>query len=126
VVGAKREVLPPENGLEVEWEGKVFVNPPYDDLAPWCDLSASCAYSGAGEVLLLIPSRTDTNAWQEYVSEADAILFWDGRLKFGESKTSAPFPSALAYFGSRVDRFWDVFCEKGHMVVPYAAYRERA
>lgn len=123
-VGAKREIMPPDDGLQAEWTGKVFVNPPYDNLAPWCDMASSARHYDGSEVLLLIPSRTDTVAWQDYVSDADAILFWGGRLKFGDSKTSAPFPSALVYFGDRVDEFWDVFCEHGHMMVNYTSARE--
>ncbi len=49
-------------------------------------------------VVFLIPSRTDTRWWHDYVMQADEIRFLRGRLKFGEAKNSAPFPSAVAIF----------------------------
>jgi hypothetical protein len=49
-------------------------------------------------VVLLIPSRTDTVAWHEYVMKADDIRFIKGRLKFGGAKNGAPFPSAIVIF----------------------------
>lgn len=48
--------------------------------------------------VMLIPSRTDTIAWHEYVMKADEIRFIKGRLKFNNSKNSAPFPSAIVIF----------------------------
>lgn len=50
-------------------------------------------------VVCLVPSRTDTKWWHEYVMKASEIRFIKGRLKFGDSKNSAPFPSASIVFG---------------------------
>ena len=50
-------------------------------------------------VICLIASRTDTKWWHEIVMKADEIRFLRGRLKFGDSKTNAPFPSAVIVFG---------------------------
>ena len=47
---------------------------------------------------MLIPSRTDTKYWHNYVMKADEIHFVKGRLKFGDSENSAPFPSAVIVF----------------------------
>jgi phage N-6-adenine-methyltransferase len=49
-------------------------------------------------VVCLVPSRTDTGWWHEYVMKADEIRFIRGRLKFGGSKNSAPFPSVIVIF----------------------------
>ena len=50
-------------------------------------------------VVCLIPSRTDTTYWHDYIfDEADDIRFLKGRLKFGDSKNSAPFPSAIIVY----------------------------
>ena len=47
---------------------------------------------------MLIPARTDTKYWHEYVMKAAQIHFGKGRLKFGDSQNSAPFPSAVVVF----------------------------
>jgi site-specific DNA-methyltransferase (adenine-specific) len=51
---------------------------------------------------MLIPARTDTKYWHDYVMNASKIYFVKGRLKFDngtENKNSAPFPSAVVVFG---------------------------
>ena len=52
-------------------------------------------------VVMLIPARTDTKYWHDYVMKADVIYFVKGRLKFGGSENAAPFPSAVVVFGSQ-------------------------
>ena len=84
-------------GLDREWGTRVFCNPPYSNLKEW----AKKAYeeSQLGKlVVLLIPSRTDTKYWHKYIMKATEIRFCKGRLKFGGSKNSAPFPSAVIIF----------------------------
>ena len=49
-------------------------------------------------VVCLVPARTDTSYWHEYAMQADEIRFVKGRLKFGDGKGSAPFPSAVVIF----------------------------
>ena len=52
------------------------------------------------DIVLLIPARTDTKYFHEYIfPHANTITFLKGRLKFGQSKNSAPFPSCIVYFG---------------------------
>lgn len=57
---------------------------------------------GGGEcvIVCLLPARTDTRWWQEYVMRASEIRFISGRLRFGDAENSAPFPSAVAIFGT--------------------------
>ena len=45
-------------------------------------------------VVCLVPARTDTKWWHEYVIQHE-VRFVRGRLKFGDAKNSAPFPSAV-------------------------------
>ena len=49
-------------------------------------------------IVLLMPSRTDTQYWHDYVMKAHEIWFIKGRLKFGTSNNSAPFPSMVVIF----------------------------
>ena len=85
------------DGLEREWGTKTFVNPPYSQLKDWCK-KAYEEWKKGKTVVMLIPSRTDTKYWHEYIMKATEIRFIKGRLKFGDSKNSAPFPSAIIVF----------------------------
>lgn len=91
---------PPFDGLSIEWGGVNFVNPPYSQLAKWLQKGYEEWQKGK-TVVFLIPSRTDTKVWHEYCMKADEIRFIKGRLKFGNSKNSAPFPSAIVIFKER-------------------------
>ena len=89
-------------GLEREWGSPSFVNPPYSEISKW--IRYGYEQSQAGKVVVfLIPSRTDTRWWHDYVMKAREIRFIKGRLKFGGSKNSAPFPSAIVVFGGIQD-----------------------
>ena len=89
-----------ENGLVQDWSGeRVFMNPPYGRVIG--DWIRKAYEEGAKEntiVVALIPARTDTKYWHDYVMKADEIRFVKGRLKFGDSKNAAPFPSAVVVF----------------------------
>lgn len=50
--------------------------------------------------VLLIPARTDTKWFHEYIYNKAEIRFIKGRLKFGNSKNSAPFPSMIIVFNN--------------------------
>ena len=50
---------------------------------------------------MLIPSRTDTKAFHEWVLPYAEIRFIKGRLKFGSSKVNAPFASMIVIFDGR-------------------------
>lgn len=77
---------------------RVFCNPPYSQIDKWV---AKAFYETKQEntlVVLLIPSRTDTRYFHNYIYGRAEIRFIKGRLKFGEGKNSAPFPSMLVIF----------------------------
>ncbi len=86
-----------KGGLDREWGNSVFVNPPYSQIKDWCK-KAYEEYLKGKVVVMLIPSRTDTRYWHDYIMKAKEIRFVKGRLKFGGSKTGAPFPSAIIVF----------------------------
>jgi phage N-6-adenine-methyltransferase len=85
------------DGLAQPWVGKCWMNPPYGrDIGKWMKKAKESA--GAGTVVVcLVPARTDTKWWHDYAM-AGRIVFIRGRLKFGGSKNSAPFPSAVVIF----------------------------
>lgn len=87
------------NGLSKNWGGcRVFCNPPYSQIAAWV---AKCFYESRQDntlVCLLIPARTDTRYFHNYIMHRAEIRFIRGRLKFGDAKNSAPFPSMVVIF----------------------------
>ena len=88
---------PLQDGLKQKWEGVCFMNPPYGrKIGLWIKKAYESSRQGA-TVVCLIPSRTDTSWWHDYVVKGE-IRFIRGRLKFGGSNNSAPFPSAIVIF----------------------------
>ena len=87
-----------DDGLSQSWDGhRVFMNPPYGrEIGEWLKKAYISSQHGA-VVVCLIPSRTDTKWWHDYVMKGE-IRFIKGRLKFGGHKNSAPFPSAIVVF----------------------------
>ena len=88
-----------DNGLERSWGGcRVFCNPPYSKIAKWVE---KCYREGTKDntlVVLLIPSRTDTKYFHDFIYQRAEVRFIRGRLKFGESSNCAPFPSMVVIF----------------------------
>lgn len=88
---------PKFNGLEIEWKNRNFVNPPYgNQIKYWIKKGYEESLKDK-LVVFLIPSRTDTRYWHDYIMKADEIRFIKGRLHFSE-KGPAPFPSCIAIF----------------------------
>ena len=90
------------DGLLQDWgTHRVFCNPPYGKLIrDWARKCYEASQQGA-LVVLLAHSRTDTRWFHDWVyRKADEIRFVRGRLKFGDGKQSAPFPSLVAVFRS--------------------------
>ena len=100
-----------EDGLSKDWSGEtVFVNPPYGrDIGKWVKKSYEESLKGT-TVVMLIPSRTDTTWFHQYIYGKAEIRFLKGRLKFvnrllpswneeGDYKLSpAPFPSMIVVY----------------------------
>ena len=94
---------PITDGLSREWGNRTYMNPPYGkEIGLW--LKKAYEESQKGKlVVCLIPSRTDTRWWHDYVMKSDQIRFLKGRLKFGGLNNSAPFPSCVVVFGVKND-----------------------
>ena len=90
-----------EDGLKQNWQGEtVFCNPPYGRaIKDWVKKCYEESLKPNTKVVMLIPARTDTNYFHQYIyHKAKEIRFIKGRLKFGDSKNSAPFPSMVVVF----------------------------
>lgn len=83
-----------DDGLSKSWRGeRVFVNPPYGRvIGAWVQKMAE---GGADVCVALLPARTDTRWFHEYIQGKAQIRFIRGRLKFGDCANSAPFPSMI-------------------------------
>lgn len=95
----KKHYTADEDGLGQSWVGeRVFLNPPYGrTIGLWVQKAAT---GGAAIVVALLPSRTDTRYFHQYIytNPKCEIRFLKGRLKFGDSRNSAPFPSMVCIF----------------------------
>jgi phage N-6-adenine-methyltransferase len=95
-----------EDGLSRPWHGVCWMNPPSGrEISRWVQKAYESSLDAGTVVVCLLPARTDTKWWHEYVAaHARRVEFIRGRLKFrngknGAAKNSAPFPSALVVFG---------------------------
>lgn len=90
-----------DNGLTQDWTGyRVFCNPPYGKaIVHWVKKCAEEAEKGT-LVVMLIPARTDTTYFHDFIYNKAEIRFIRGRLHFNNSKQSAPFPSMIVIFNN--------------------------
>lgn len=88
-----------DNGLVQDWgHHTVFCNPPYGrDIGEWVKKSFLAAKAGA-TVVLLVHARTDTRYFHDWIYGKAELRFVRGRLKFGDGRQSAPFPSLVAIY----------------------------
>ena len=85
-----------DNGLLQRWGGEiVYINPPYGrEISKWIEKAYIENQNGTTCVLLL-PARTDTQWFHNYIYKKHEIRFIKGRLKFNDGKQTAPFPSMV-------------------------------
>ena len=92
---------PEDDGLLQPWNGVCWCNPPYGKtIGKWIQ-KAYETFAGGGTVVMLLPARTDTKWFHEYIYNKAEIRFIKGRLKFGNSKNAAPFPSMIVVFDGK-------------------------
>lgn len=87
-----------QDGLAQDWGNqRCWMNPPYGrEIGKWMKKAYESSKQGA-TVVCLVPARTDTAWWHDYAAKG-TVHFLRGRLKFGNAKNSAPFPSAVVVF----------------------------
>lgn len=98
-----RYYTPEQDGLSQPWKGVCWCNPPYGhDIGLWVRRGFFASVGGA-TVVMLLPARTDTRWFHEYIYGKAEVRFIKGRLKFGGSKNSAPFPSMVVVFRPKME-----------------------
>ena len=95
----KEYITPEQDGLKEPWSGVCWCNPPYGrEIGKWVKKAHNTAQQGAADVVMLLPARTDTRWFHEYIYGRAEIRFVKGRIKFGGGKANAPFPSMVVIF----------------------------
>lgn len=89
-----------KDGLSQSWAGEtVFMNPPYGrEISKWVEKAYMESRTPDTTVVCLLPARTDTRWFHDFIYRKAEIRFIKGRLKFGGSKNSAPFPSMVVVY----------------------------
>lgn len=96
-------ITPEQNSLRQEWailsRGRAcWMNPPYGrEIGKWVKKAYEESLRGC-TVVCLLPARTDTRWFHDYIYGVAEVRFIRGRLKFGGAKNSAPFPSMIVVF----------------------------
>lgn len=100
-----RYFTPEMDALSQSWnvDGAVFCNPPYGrQLGKWVRKAYLEHIRTGGTIVLLIPARTDTSYFHDYIYGKAEIRFLRGRLKFedenGAAKNTAPFPNMVVIY----------------------------
>lgn len=84
---------------------RVFCNPPYGkEIGKWVQKSLEESRKPNTLVVMLIPARTDTRYFHDFIYGKAEIRFIRGRLKFGNLKTAAPFPSMVVIFKNKEEK----------------------
>lgn len=89
-----------QDGLLQDWGGQiVFCNPPYGRaIGAWVKKCYEESRKPDTLVVMLIPARTDTSYFHDYIYHKAELRFIRGRLHFNEAPQGAPFPSMVVVF----------------------------
>jgi ParB family chromosome partitioning protein len=125
LVGARRYFTAEQNGLQHEWRGRVFLNPPYAQPLVAQFAEALVTKFKAGEVreaVVLVNNATETAWFQTLLECATSVCFIRGRIKFlapDGNPSGAPLQGqAVLYFGANYRNFDQAFRPFGKIMVP--------
>lgn len=95
LVVAERIVIPPEDGLIIDWPERTYCNPPYDSLETWLS-----RYTRSWEAIMLVPVRTHRR-WFRAAMRASSQVVWLDPLRFVGFEAAFPTGLCFLYRGSR-------------------------
>lgn len=99
----KKFITKETDSLSQNWaelaKGWCWMNPPYGKKIGLFTGKALEESKRGAKIVALLPARTDTKWFHYHIYEIAEIEFLRGRLRFGQSKNSAPFPSMLVIWG---------------------------
>jgi hypothetical protein len=115
-INALKKIMPPIDGLNIEWNTTVFCNPPYGrGIGKWLKKCSENNY----ETLALIPVATNTSHWRKYIFEikANVCFLYEPRVKFwlygNKIEKGAPMACCIVYWGQNLEKFIKHFSEIG-------------
>jgi len=92
--------LTKEDGGLREWHGRVWMNPPYSNVAEWMQHANRQHQHGNTQLIIgLVFARTGTQWFHNHATSADTLCLVEGRLTFGNADNSAPAPSMVVVWG---------------------------
>lgn len=131
-IPAQRLFTKEDDGLSKKWNGRIFLNPPYNRATKLWIARSIIAFntSEIEEIILLLPNKSDTQWWHSIWKEAEIFnpvyCFVEGRIIFDTPykeyqgkplprpyKWQADFPAMFVYLGPHQDRFIEAFSEHG-------------
>jgi DNA N-6-adenine-methyltransferase (Dam) len=114
-VPAERLFTLKDDGLNQDWVAtSLYCNPPYSGTAAWTTKLVGHVKSGdVREAIALTKADNRTRWFADLMNACSGFCLYKGYLRFGDASGSAPFPSALFYFGDRFDNFDRTFSDLG-------------
>lgn len=107
------------DGLSKPWiANSVFMNHPYSESKLWVPYAASQYDCGNSKELILLVKLDISTKWWNSISKYPWVAV-NKRLKFGNSKSAAPFQSAIVYLGPNIQKFSNIFRKYGTMYQKY-------
>jgi phage N-6-adenine-methyltransferase len=115
-----------DDGLAQDWFGKVWLNPPFSLKSEFLQKTIEEIVAGRVDlVVVLLPVDTSTDWFHDYVSQASAVFFLNGRLRFsgpGASNRDPNFGIMLAVFGECPEDLLDVLSANGMVFKQWQRY----
>jgi len=116
-----------EDGLEREWFGTVFVNPPFSEKREWVE-KVITEQTNTELILLVTPDSTDVQSWWHdgIVPHASYVWFSDGRISYvhpddEQTANSPTFGTSISIFGEPEEELLQWLCERGWLVTEVEA-----
>lgn len=122
IVRAETYYTSESDGLSQEWEGNVWMNPPYESGLIGQFVEKLCDAYACGSVqraVVLVNNATETKWFQSLAEEASAICFPKGRVKFwapGKASATPLQGQAVLFLGQEVDDFARAFSSFGFVM----------
>lgn len=131
-VQAARYYTKDDDGYSKPWQGRVWLNPPFDDTGRWARRLAAAYVDGDVSAALMLVNSAPGYTWYEELADVWPAIQLRKRLAFvrGDGNTNkdkgglAKKSQTLFYFGPDIDRFETIFTPHGRRLhTPNAAPR---